>query len=1236
MDWIDSSHIANWANNRDAQDQLPLLIRKLVYASVDVKEIDIPAGSSVSTGGWDGIVSTEDEHPYVPVGRSAWEFGVGLDPKSKANSDYEKRKKNPLGVEPNSTHFRFVSPRAFIKNSEWSDEKSQEHFWQSVKAYNANDLESWLNTCPSVAKWFSSKIGLHSTTGTETLDIWWEKWSTVTTPTISNKMVLAGRQDAVESFNKLINKKRYMFSIEADSLDEGLAFIYCAAKSSDSSMTVLSRTLIISSKSEYDNIVENYSNIILIPIFPEFEGGNYAISKGHSIIVPIGRAKNFRGDSIELIRQDRVSFSDALEELGFDHSSAWRLAGDTKRSLTVFRRLQANGQFAPACWLSYDKKELVPILLLGAFDSNNKMDKQIVCEICDKDYDYIDNMLSTFSAGIDPYVREISGVWELISFRDAWHFLSDEITEELKQRYHKAFLDVYSDENTKFQKDIEERYLVFSNKQYKYSSYLRNSLKQTFGLLAIEYGNQSYVDSVLNKLLNENTSWELWASLSNEIADFAEASPSVFLRALSYLSKQNDKVQKLFEEPENAAFGGHSFTGILWGLERLVWMDEYSKPAVRTLATLAKLDTNIGSNYVNRPLNSLKEIFLFWHPQGNYSIEDRINLINEIYYIDEYVAWILIKRVLPQRMGGNASGIVKPVWRDYKKAETITYGDAYAFTNRLIANSLEKMHKVESINTIIDHADRVPNDLFIELIKSIDALDVNDYSLDERKIIWDFIEDIIVRCGKTKDDAIKKREVQLKELANKFKPDDLAYAYSYLFDYDYEAKRRLYPNIENWREYDEELKNERLKALIEIYKQNGIDGLISLISISKNTSSIGWIVGGNDSFHAGLDFYFTNNSGSFSMPYKILYETYIRRRVYSENGYLQKIFDNVSVKNEVKAEVLLWCSSIEELFVYLSRLDAENCSMFWKKAFPYHLNENLDKNVVVEKYLSIGNAVAALEYVTGARRNEEFESSSLVKILFSLLENPPQRQLGNMDTYYISEVFEKLWRSSDVSEKDLLTLEWAYLRMWERYRDDDKVPKTINNKIATDPNFFADLLSFAFKPRNSKENNTEVSPAQAENAYHALDIWNMIPGQEEDGSIEFDKLIKWIHEARYICKANDRLEICDQYIGHILAKSTNVKGYMMPDEAILRVLNGGISGDLYTGFSIQFTNNKGISSIDRKEPGKDYRAIAVKCREISKEIFMTYPKASELYESIAKEHDDTAKYYSERHELDGY
>lgn len=1236
MKWIDSSNIKNWAADRDAQAVLPLLIRKLISASVNVKEIDIPAGSAVSTSGWDGIVVADNEHQYVPTGQSVWEFGVDSDAKSKANSDYEKRAKNTLGIDPQSTHYRFVSPRAFTKNKEWAKEKSHEKFWLSVKAYNASDLESWLNNCPSVAKWFSSKIGLHSSDNIEALDMWWEKWSTATTPNISETMLLIGRENEIDKFKKLIEDKSFLFSIEADSLDEGLAFIYSAAKSFNISTreNFLSRALIIETKSEYENIVENYSNIILIPIFQEFEGGNYARSKGHSVVVPIGRSKNFKGDSINLIRQDKSSFSKALEDLGIERAKAWQLAGDSKRSLTVYRRLKANGQFSRPGWLSDDNRDLVPMLLLGAFDSKNEIDKAVACEIFHKSYNEIEVLLSRFSQGGDPYVRKIFGVWELISFRDAWHFLSHEITDEIKNDYRKVFLDVYSDENTKFKKGIEDRFFVFSNDQYKYSHYLRNALKQTFVLLAVDYGNQSYVDSILKELLNENTSWELWASLMSEMSDFAEASPNVFLCALSYLTNQNDKVQKLFEEPSNAIFGGHSFTGILWGLERLIWINEYSEQAVLILSKLAKLDTNKVSNYCNRPINCLKEIFLFWHPQGNFSMNERLELINKIHTIDNGIAWSLIQKILPKRIGGTASGIQQPTWREYKRNEAITYGEAHAFVNGLITLALKFLKSVESINIVIDQADRVTNDTFSKLINSIIKLNKNNYTLAERKSIWDFIEEMIARCEKSENDLIRQRTIKLNELAELFKPDDPAYANAYLFDYDYNAKERQYPDIKNWKEYDEELKADRLKALIEIHKQDGIDGLTRLISISKDPRSIGQIAGENVYFHNDLDDYFLSNSNSLTQNHKVLYEMYIRVRSWHENNYLADIFKNDSITNEMKAEILLWCPGLDKLFDYLSQLNPASAAMFWEKVYPYYLNEEIDQNVVIEKYLSVGNAFFALEYAAGVKRTENIESYLLVKILFALLTVPPKRQVDNMGRYYIDEVFKKLWQSPDVSENDLLKLEWAYLRLWDGY--DGIFPKTINRKIATDPIFFADLLNFAFRPKNNVTNNINVAPAQSENAYDALEIWNVIPGQNEDRVIDFDKLMKWINEARDICNTNDRLEICDQYIGHILAKSSKVKEYQIPDEAILKILDNGISENINIGFDVQFHNNRGACLVDQQNPENNSRNIATKCRSIAQKIVMEYPRASELYAYIAQSYESTAKYDSERHELDGF
>ena len=67
MDPFDALVIINWSDMPDARHRLPALVRQLVMATAKVSEIKIPSGSSVQTGGWDGLVVAESGNPGFPL-----------------------------------------------------------------------------------------------------------------------------------------------------------------------------------------------------------------------------------------------------------------------------------------------------------------------------------------------------------------------------------------------------------------------------------------------------------------------------------------------------------------------------------------------------------------------------------------------------------------------------------------------------------------------------------------------------------------------------------------------------------------------------------------------------------------------------------------------------------------------------------------------------------------------------------------------------------------------------------------------------------------------------------------------------------------------------------------------------------------------------------------------------------------------------------------------------------------
>lgn len=231
--WIVTAQdIIQWTktNRRQAQSTLPLLVRKLIIASVNPTLLNIPAGDSISVAGWDGILKVKEGNMFVPQGDSVWEFGTNARINIKANEDYEKRTKDPRGLNKKKNTFIFVTSQTWNKRSDWEKNKNCENEWAQVKGLNADDLETWLEQCPAVHRWFSRLIGKRPE-GTWDIEQAWDGWSNVTQPACNMNLVLAGRQDQVDDLEKRLKGEASTIRISGESEDEAYAFALAVIKS---------------------------------------------------------------------------------------------------------------------------------------------------------------------------------------------------------------------------------------------------------------------------------------------------------------------------------------------------------------------------------------------------------------------------------------------------------------------------------------------------------------------------------------------------------------------------------------------------------------------------------------------------------------------------------------------------------------------------------------------------------------------------------------------------------------------------------------------------------------------------------------------------------------------------------------------------------------------------------------------------------------------------------------------
>lgn len=195
---VDATDLAHWADRRDAQGRLPLLLRHLIHATASrIEHIGFPAEEAVQFGGWDGIVRVLTGNAFLPDGVSAWEMGTNRDVRTKANADYTKRRANPLGINPAETTFVFVTLRRWASKDTWVAERQAEGVWHEVRAYDADDLVAWLEQAPGVHLWLSIDLGKQPE-GATALGTFWLDWSTVTRPPLSTELILARRHPEME------------------------------------------------------------------------------------------------------------------------------------------------------------------------------------------------------------------------------------------------------------------------------------------------------------------------------------------------------------------------------------------------------------------------------------------------------------------------------------------------------------------------------------------------------------------------------------------------------------------------------------------------------------------------------------------------------------------------------------------------------------------------------------------------------------------------------------------------------------------------------------------------------------------------------------------------------------------------------------------------------------------------------------------------------------------------------
>lgn len=1208
MKWITALELQHWADTLQARNVFPGLIADLIQAAApSITSFRFPNGDKGQVRGFDGLLEAEIVSPFIPDGKSIWEFGVSADAQAKADGDYAKRTKEVSEADRMESTFVFVTPRAWnnqnLKLPEWIAEKEAKNQWKNVVYIDGSMLEHWLDQHPAVAaRYARNELKNMPIAGIRSTDEYWDEYSARFAPNLVEEVLLAGREEQAQELVKRLVGGPDLLLYAADSTEEVLAFAVAAIRHSESNVRSFleAKTLIVDSEDAARQLAVKSGLVYITAAGARGVSGHLA--KSGPTVVSAG-ADEKRLMHTLLKRPKHSELAEAFKKMGYTDATGYELAKRCGRSLSVLARRIPSGTAHLPEWL--DKgDEILPALFAGAWSSIKETDQNILCTLSGAArYEDVEAPLRKLARLQDAPVDRYDDVWAMRASVDAFVHLGHLIGPEHLAQFKTAAITVFS--TTTEQPKAEDVFRPSSKNLNSHSTWLRNGLMTTLLHMAVLHEQadfiipgsspQDFVNRIIRELPGLSSNHNLLASLEEQSAFLAEAAPIPFLEALERLLEGDASgIKPIFEEHPGFISPRSNHCGVLWGLEVIAWDPALLQRAANCLARLAAIDP--GGRVSNRPINSLRTIFLSWSPNTSAKAEQRNAVLTQIVRDVPEIAWELIEKLLPSWSDiGEVSQ--KPVFREYanEPEEVLTYGLIWNSQAVVVELALSLAgHDVERWSLLIGRLSNFPKQSFDAMLVALETV-LEAAEGDTRFKIWDALRKEVNRhITYASADWAFPDEVRapLEGLLSKYEPQSPIELTTWLFD---DWMPDVPERKDEGKDITEAIDEARSKALKSICDSKGIQGLLELatkvklpqhVALSMRTLELSF-----DELFQAFELSLTNQTELDAVSGILLLEGTTR---FGERwlAIARELLLSIVTDRERLARLLMSLDESKDSWAYVATFGDEIRDTYWRKKHSYFIQGSSDDlQLAIDNYLACGRPMAAID--ASSNRFSDVSSLLLLRFLDEAIDeiNSAGPNLSTMHEYNIERVFEELAKRSDVSSNDVAQREFAYLPIF-RHREKGK-PLTLHRLMVEQPTLFMDAIKVVFRPKGIEL----PAPSKAEQrravaAYELLESLHVLPGQT-DLEVNSEKLLEWCNEVRKLANEANLAEITDIRIGHLLAHApaSNQDG-AWPHESVRLAIESLASGDIEHGLSIERFNMRGVYSKSLGEGGAQERGLA--------------------------------------------
>ena len=1249
---ITARQIAAWADSIDARGQLPALLRRLVFSTgSNLTAVDFPAFDNSQRKGWDGQVTSGSATPWIPRGQSGWEFGCDKTPHSKAESDYQSRTASVPAKERKSTTFVFVTPRNWSGKDSWTKGKKARDEWKDVRAFDASDLEQWLEqSIPAQTRMreFQGGAGQQVTT----LGQIWLEWAAITEPELPEELFAPAAERHQKQLETWLEEPPSSpFVVTADSTLEALAFLSCALKQlAETCPGAYERAVVIRSLEAFTTIARISSNFIAIVASSEVEKALAGLQKKTHTIIVRGRNTVSNDANIALDLLGYEPFRKALHDTGINDSRIDQLARESARSPTILRRRLAQVEAVKVPPWATDNtvaQALIPLIFVGAWDSSAEADKEILSCLTNRPYEDAERTIAQLQTMDEPPIWSIGHLRGVVSKVDALYAAHRALTKEDLENFLFAAELVLSEQDPALELPEDKRWAAnLYGKSRNHSSALRQGLCDTLVLLAV-HGNalvgerlgidlEARVSGVVRRLLTPSAA-STWLSQKNDLPQYAEAAPDTFLSIVEEdLNSEDPKIAVLFASTDTGFLGDCPRSGMLWALELLAWKPER---LVRVASILARLCAwKIDDNWANKPMGTLKSIFRFWMPQTAASIDERNRALETLTKRFPDVGWqVCVNQFDPGSTLGDYS--TKPRWRTdaYDAGEVATVGEARDGQRKAIELALDwSAHDEHTLGDLVerlqvlspDHRNRVWE--LIAAWNDTDPTDTQKAALRER-----IRRGTLTRRSRRRgiDNAERERARQAYALLESQDPV-VRHQWLFLSQWVDESADEIEDEELDYQKREERIARQQRDALQEVWAESGLDGIKELCRLGNASRVVGWHM---TEICTGVQ----QRADFLQQIMAEQSDDLLDKCEHCIDGFLAKL--DLPDRDAVLAELLARLGSDEDASIrllrcapfdggtwqHVDRLCKRLKRRYWEEVNPQWGHHDASAVATfVDELLNVDRPRAAFHATHMDWKR--LDSPRLMRLLTEVATNGAEPSgYYQFDGHYISEALDTLEQRGDTSRDDLARLEFLFIEVLDH---SEHSIRNLEAQLSETPALFMQALAHAFKRNDGGEDpaewrlpNSESRSAVAHACYVLLTNASRIPGTQADGSIDLGKLKAWLEQVHSLARDYGRADIGDEMIGQLLSHCSPGDDGVWPCEPVREAIDDVESQEIATGMLVGIRNARG--STWRGKGGAQERELAEQYRSWSRDVAFEHPFTANMLEQIAADYDHEAKWW---------